>query len=70
MLQNPKPLKECRWSLVCHVRMSPLVAGESTSGKDGSLMSFVPHRVQDLKPLEDCNCCSSQRLQFEAAKKL
>ena len=48
--------------------MSPLVAGESTSGKDGSLMGFVPHRVQDPKPLEDCKCCISQRLQFGAEK--
>ena len=47
--------------------MSPLVAGESTTGKDVSLMSFVPHRVQDLKPL-DCKCCISQHLQFEAEK--
>ena len=46
--------------------MSPYVAGESTTGKDGSRMSFVPHRMQDLKPLEDCKCCISQHLQFEA----
>ena len=46
--------------------MSALVGGESTTGKDGSLMSFVPHRMQDLKPVEDCQCCISQHLQFEA----
>ena len=50
--------------------MSPFVSGESTTGKDGSLMSFVPHRMQDLKPLEDCKCCISQHLQFEAEKKV
>ena len=50
--------------------MSPLVAGDSTTVKDRSLMSFVPHRVQDLKPLEDCKCCISQRLQFEAETKV
>ena len=55
--------------MVCHVRMSPLVAGESTTGKDGSLMSFVHHRMQDLKPLEDCKCCISQHLKVEAEKK-
>ena len=49
--------------------MSPVIAGESATGKDGSPMSFVPHRVQDLKPLEDCNCCISQHLLFEAAKR-
>ena len=27
--------------------MSRLVAGESTVGKDGSLMSLVPHRMQN-----------------------
>ena len=48
--------------------MSPFVAGESTTGKDGSLMSFVPHRMQNLKPLKDCKCCISQHLQFEAEK--
>ena len=54
---------------MCQVRMSPLVAGESTTGKDGSLMSLVPHQMQDLKPLEDCKCCISQHVQFEAEKK-
>ena len=39
--------------------MSPFIAGESTTGKDGSLMSHVPYPVQDLKPLEDCKCCTS-----------
>ena len=48
--------------------MSPVVAGESMIGKDGSLMSLVPHRMQDLKPLEDCKCCISQHVQFEAEK--
>ena len=48
--------------------MSPLVVGESTTGKDGSLMSLVPHRMRDLKPLEDCKCCISQHLQVEAEK--
>ena len=55
-LQYPKPSLTFRWSLVCQVRMSPLVAGESTTEKDGSLMSLVPHRMQDVKPLEDCKC--------------
>ena len=50
--------------------MSPLVVGESTTGKDGSLMSLVPHRMQDLKLLEDCKCCISQNLQWEADQKL
>ena len=51
-----------------YVRMSPFVAGDSTTGKDGSLMSFVPDRMQGLKPLEDCRCCISRHLQFEAKK--
>ena len=46
--------------------MSPMVAGESMTGKDGSLMSLVPHRLQDLKLLEDCKCCISQHPQSDA----
>ena len=52
------------------MRMSPLVAGESPPGKDGSLLSLVPRRMQDVKPVEDRKCCISQHLQFEAEKQL
>ena len=48
--------------------MSPLVAGDSKTGKDGSPMSLVPHRIQNLKLLEDGKSCISQHLQFEAEK--
>ena len=67
-LQCPTPSPKSRWSLVCQVRMSPLVAEESTTGKDGLLMSSVPHRMQNLKPLEACKCCISTHMQFEAEK--
>ena len=52
------------------MRVSPLLAGESTTGKDGSLMSLVPHRMEDVKPLEDFKCCVSQHLQFEVENNL
>ena len=68
-LQYPKPSLKSRWSLVCQVRMSPWVVGESTTGRDGSLMSLMPHRMQILRLLEDCICCISQNLQFEAEKR-
>ena len=67
-LQYPKASLKSGWSLVCQVQMSPLVTGESTTGKDGSVMSLVTHRMQDLKLLEDCKYCISQNLQFEAEK--
>ena len=38
------------------------------TGKDGSLMSLVPHRMKNLKLLEGCRCCISQHLQLEAQK--
>ena len=68
-MQDVQPSLKSTWSLVCQMRMSPLVVGESMTGKDGSLMSLVPHRMQNLKVLEDCcKCCISLHLQFEAEK--
>ena len=39
-LQYLEPSLKSRWSLVFQVRMSALIAGESTTGKDGSLMLY------------------------------
>ena len=53
--------------------VSIVVAGESTAGKDGSLMPDELHASSNARPeayLEDCKCCISQHMQCEAAKEL
>ena len=53
--------------------MSPLVAGESTAGKDGSPMADELRASSNARPeayLEDCKCCISQHVRCEAAKEL